>query len=300
MALPAAASGQLSARLAGLEPFVDGVIAQQIVTREVAGAVVAVVHRDRTVLLRGYGHADIAADRPVDPAQTLFRPGSVSKLLTWALLMQQVEAGRVGLDDDVGRWLDFPLSSFESEPVRVRHLLNHSSGFNEVSGIITRDPATLKPFREWMREKAPRRLWPAGTEVAYSNYGSALAGIIVEEATGLPFVEAADARLFAPLRMLSTTFREPLPPALARRMATGYRMEEGQLVAQTPEWISAIGPAGSVSTSAPDMLRFMRMLLNGGKLDGARVLKPETVRFLMADSMASAPGFSGMGNGFFV
>ncbi|MFN3369978.1 MAG: serine hydrolase domain-containing protein [Sphingomonadaceae bacterium] len=287
-------------RLSGLGDFVDGVMAQQLASREVAGAVVTIVHDDRVILSRGYGKADVARGQAVDPETSLFRPGSVSKLFTWILLMQLVEQGRVGLDDDVNRYLDFTIPPFAGQPVRVRDLLTHSPGFNETSGIITRDAAQLKPFREWMRANLPRRLWPAGTEIAYSNYGSALAGIIVEQVTGQPFEQAAEQRLFAPLGMRATTFAEPLPSALAPHLATGYRLEQGRFVAQLPERISAIMPAGSATTSAPDMARFMRMLLNEGRLDGRRVLAPASVRFLMADGMANAPDLPGMGHGFIV
>lgn len=284
-----------AARLAGLGDFVDGVLAQQLATREVAGAVVTVVHRGRVVLSRGYGLADVDKGVPVDPAQTLFRPGSVSKIFTWIALMQQVEQGRVRLDADVNDYLDFRIPAFEGQPVRVRDLLSHSPGMSDVPGIITRDPAKLAPFAAFMRAHVPARLWPAGTEISYSNYGAALAGYIVERVSGEAFADYTDRHLFAPLGMASTTFREPLPPALGPRMAVGYKYEKGRFVAQPAELISAIMPAGSGTTSGADMGRFMAALLGT-----PRVISPASLALLTSDSRRNAPGLPGMAHGFFV
>lgn len=296
----AAPAGTTVQRLAGLDSFVDGIMAQQLMSRELAGAVVTIVHSDRTIFSRGYGMADVAAGRPVEPAETLFRPGSVSKLITWVALMQQVEQGRVDLDADVNRYLDFTIPPFEGKPIRVRDLMAHSPGFSDVSGIITRDPAKLLPFRQWMKANIPGRHWPAGTEVAYSNYGAALAGYIVEQTSGERFDDYVERHIFTPLGMASTSFREPLPPALAPRLAKGYEFEQGRFVAQPPELISAIAPAGSASSSGADMARFMNALLRGGELGGKRILAPASVRFLTSDALANAPALPGMGHGFIV
>lgn len=302
---PAAAAAPSSAsaapfRLNGLSEFIDGAVAAQIAGREVAGAIVTVVQGDRVLLTRGYGWADVDRGVAMDGSQTLVRPGSVSKLFTWVLLMREVGSGRVDLDADVNRYLDFRIPELDGRPIRVRDLLSHSPGFSDVPGIIVRDRAKLTEMADFLKAKLPQRLWPAGTEVAYSNYGAALAGYIVERVSGETFEDYADRHLFVPLGMTSTTFREPLPGAWAPRMALGYKLEQGGFVAQPPEWISAIAPAGSATTSAPDMARFMRALLNGGRVGGTRILRPESVRLLMRDSIRNAPGLPGMAHGFFV
>lgn len=285
---------------AGLDHFIDGVVAQQIMAREVAGAVVTIVKDGQIVFNRGYGFADVENGIAVDAAHSLFRPGSVSKLLTWAALMQQVEAGRVDIDADVNTYLDFAIPPFSDEPIRVRHLLTHTPGMSDAPGIITRDPAKLLAFRDWMKANLPRRVWPAGTEVSYSNYGAALAGYIVEQVTGTDFDSYVEANLFAPLGMMATSFREPLPAPLAARLVRGYRLEGGRFVAQPDELISAIAPAGSASSSGPDMARFMMAILNQGSLDGHRFLQPDSVQFLLSDAAAMAPDLPGMAHGFFV
>lgn len=291
-----AAAAPLPARLASLEDFVDGVVAQQLASREVAGAVVTVVHKGQVVFTRGYGFADIATRTPVDAQRTLFRPGSVSKLFTWISLMQQIEAGKVDLDADVNRYIDFKIPDFQGQPIRVRDLFQHTPGMSDVPGIIVDDWAKVKPYPEFLKNNIPKRLWAPGTEASYSNYGAALAGYIVERVTGIPYADYVERRVFAPLGMTSTTFREPIPPALAPRLATGYRFVDGKLTTKAPEYLSSIMPAGSAVTSAPDMARFMMAMLSGGK----GILKPKSLAFLQSNSHANAPGFPGIAHGFIV
>jgi CubicO group peptidase (beta-lactamase class C family) len=298
-AAPVAAPVQ-PAGVAGLEDFVDGVMAQQLATREVAGAVVTVVYRGNILFSRGYGFADVDKGVAVDGQRTLFRPGSVSKMFTWTALLQQVELGRVSLDADVNDYLDFRIPAFEGQPIRVRDLMSHSVGMSDIGGITAPSPDKLVPYTEWIKAHVPQRLWPAGTEISYSNYGTALAGYIVERVSGEPFADYVERHIFAPLGMASTTFREPLPAALAPHMATGYRVTDGRFVAQPFELFSPVMPAGSASSSGPDMARFMTALLNGGTLGKARILKPESVRLLAADARANAPDLPGMAHGFFV
>lgn len=303
-ALPAAAQTRpapaAAPQLAGLADFVDGVMAQQIATREVAGAVVTVVQDGKVLFARGYGFADVDKGIAVDPRSTLFRPGSVSKMFTWAALLQQVERGKVSLDADVNTYLDFRIPEFEGKPIRVRDLFAHTPGMSDTGGITAPTPDKLVPYTEWMRTHVPKRLWAPGTEVSYSNYGAALAGYIVERVSGEPFADYVEKHVFAPLGMASTTFREPLPARLAPRMTRGYTFKDGRFSAEPFELYSNIMPAGSGTSSAPDMARFMMAMLNGGALGKARILKPESVKLLMSDSVANTPGLPGMAHGFFV
>jgi CubicO group peptidase (beta-lactamase class C family) len=299
-AAPARSGAIDPARLRGLADFVDGVMAQQIAAREVAGAVVTVVHGGKVLFTRGYGYADIDRGRPVDPMRTLFRPGSVSKLFTYTSLMQQVELGRVNLDADVNTYLDFRIPPFEGKPIRVRDLMQHSEGMSDVGGIITRKPEDLPDYRDWIKKHIPQRLWAPGGEISYSNYGVAVAGYIVERVSGERFEDYVERHIFQPLGMNSTTFREPLTGAMHDNMALGYRLVDGRFVAQPWEYVRAIVPAGASSATAPDMARFMLALLNGGSLGNARILKPGSVQFLFTDSLSNAPHLQGMAHGFYV
>ncbi|MES2453755.1 MAG: serine hydrolase domain-containing protein [Pseudomonadota bacterium] len=289
-----------AARLASLPTFIDGVVAQQIATRQVAGAVVTVVHKGKVLFTRGYGYADIAKRVPVDAQSTLFRPGSVSKLLTWAALMQQVELGKVDLDADVNRYIDFAIPPFEGKPIRVRDLFSHSPGMSDLDYGEPDLLAHPRDYRDYLKKHIPARLWAPGTEISYSNYGAALAGYIVERVSNEPFPDYVDRHLFKPLGMNTTTFREPLPEAWARHMALGYGFKDGRLAAKPYENFSFIMPAGSAAATAPDMARFMLAMLARGTLGGARILSPASVDLLESNSLANAPHLEGMAHGFMV
>jgi CubicO group peptidase (beta-lactamase class C family) len=294
------APARSAASLSGLPDFIDGVLAQQIATREVAGAVVTIVRDGKVILSRGYGFADIDRGITVDPERTLFRPGSVSKLFTWVALMQQIERGAVSMDADINAYLDFHVPPFDGRPVTVRDLFQHTPGMSDVGGISTADPESVIPYGEWLKVNIPQRVWAPGTEISYSNYGASLAGYIVERVSGEPFADYTERHIFRPLRMMSTTFREQLPPELRARSALGYKFVDGRFVAQPFEFYGVIMPAGSASAPGSDMSRFMLAILGGGQLNGVRILSPASVRLLMSDSFANAPDLEGMAHGFMV
>jgi CubicO group peptidase (beta-lactamase class C family) len=287
-------------RLAGLSDFVDGVVAEQIVKREVAGAVITVVHGRKVLFTHGYGYADIDKKRFVDPQRTLFRPGSVSKLFTWTALMQQVEAGKVNLDAPVEQYLDFKLPPSRFKPMRVRDLMTHTAGFGDQSAIFVKSQAELIGFRNWMKANRAMLVREPGAEISYSNYGAALAGYIVEQVSGQSFNDYVEDHIFRPLGMQNTTFQEPLPPRLASDVATGYKVDHGRFLAKGFEFVGNIGPAGSSSATGPDMARFILAMLNNGASGANRILKPTSVHLLESDAFKNAPNLPGFAHGFMV
>jgi CubicO group peptidase (beta-lactamase class C family) len=117
-----------------LESFVDGLVREPMTANNIAGATVSIVRDGRIVLKKGYGFADIATGRRVDPDATLFRIGSITKTFTWIAVMKALEAGRLTLDDPVNQHLPdelrIPDEGF-TEPIRIRHLMTHSPGFED-------------------------------------------------------------------------------------------------------------------------------------------------------------------------
>lgn len=282
------------ARLAGLPEFIDGVMAQQIATREVAGAVVTVVSGGKVVFSKGYGYADVDRKIPVDAEKTLFRPGSVSKLFTWTALMQQVEKGRVKLDDDVNKYLDFKIPATFKKPILVRDLFTHAPGLEDRGGITVESTADFVPLGTFLKNNIPTRVRDSGVESSYSNYGSAIAGYIVQRVTGEAFPDYVDRHIFGPLGMKNTTFREPLTGTNAENMALGYEVKDGRFIAKPFELYGNIMPAGSASATGPDMARFMLAQLGDGSLGDARILKPETMKLMRETLHKNAPSLPGM------
>ncbi|WOF42013.1 beta-lactamase family protein [Sphingopyxis indica] len=257
-----------------VEAWLDGFMPYALARGQVAGAVVTVVRGDGVVLEKGYGFADVASRKPVDPATTLFRPGSVSKLFTWTAVMQQVEAGKLDLDADINQYLDFKIPPYEGKPITLRNIMTHTPGFEEsIRYLISSDPKAVMPLQDYARKALPERVFAPGSTPAYSNYATALAGYIVQRVSGEDFDSYVDRHIFTPLGMTYASFRQPLPKALQPYMSSGYATSTGKA---KPFEIVVPGPAGALSASGDAMGKFMIAHLNNGGV----LLKPETARMM--------------------
>ncbi|HEV2597158.1 serine hydrolase domain-containing protein [Sphingopyxis sp.] len=276
-----------------LEAWMDGYLPYALERGRIPGAVVVVVRGGQVVLEKGYGFSDVAKRAPVLPETTLFRPGSVSKLLTWTAVMQQVEAGKIDLDKDVNAYLDFKIPPYQGKPVTMRNIMTHTAGFEEsVRYLISSDPKAVMTLKKQMPLALPQRVFAPGTTPAYSNYATALAGYIVERVSGEDFDDYVDNHIFKPLGMAHSSFRQPLPANLVPHMSKGYPDVTGK--AQPFEMVIP-APAGSLSASGADMAKFMIAHLN----DGAGLMKPETAE-QMHDFKAPGVGpLNSMALGFY-
>ena len=278
---------------ADFETFLDALIPSQLQNRNIAGAVVSVVKDGQVLFQKGYGYADFEAKKPVLADQTLFRPGSISKLFTATAVMQLVEQGKLDLDRDVNDYLDFAIPKTYAEPVTLRRLLTHTAGFEEtLKNLFVAHESDMKPLRTYLVNQLPARVFPPGKIPSYSNYGITLAGYIVERLSGEKFERYIDNHILKPLRMTNSTFDQPLPPQIGLQMSKAYRN-----ASQKPrdfEFVQA-GPAGALSTTAADMTRFMLAFLQDGTVDGATILKPETVRQMETRQLELQPMINGLG-----
>src|SRR5438477_9227675 len=108
--------------------FLDGLMPQQLAREDIAGAVISVVKDGNVLFAKGYGYSDVEKKKPVSVDNTLFRPGSISKLFTWTAVMQQVEQGKLDLDRDVNEYLDFKIPATYPQPITLRNAMTHTSG----------------------------------------------------------------------------------------------------------------------------------------------------------------------------
>src|SRR3984893_15926021 len=275
------------------EAFLDALIPSQLQTRNIAGAVVSVVKDGQVLFQKGYGYADFEAKKPVLADQTLFRPGSISKLFTATAVMQLVEQGKLDLDRDVNDYLDFAIPKTYPEPVTLRRLLTHTAGFEEtLKNLFVPDARNMRPLRDYLVAAMPARIFPPGKVPSYSNYGLTLAGYIVERVSGEPFEKYIAAHILDPLRMEHSTFAQPLPEALEANMSQGYlAAEQGS---RKFEFVTT-SPAGALSATATDMSRLMLAFLGDGTLEGATILKPESVRAMELRQFELHPDLHAMG-----
>jgi len=285
-----------------VEAFVDGVVNNSMKSARSASGVVAVMKDGKMIFAKGYGFVDIANRIPVDPETTLFRPGSISKLFTWVAVMQQVEQGKLDLDTDINQYLQsFNVEdSWPGQPVTLRHIMTHTAGFEDgFLGYLIIDEATrIMPLEQSLAKYQPRRVNAPGQHTAYSNWATALAGLIVSDISGLSFNDYVQQNIFNVLGMNNASFEEPLPPNLNANMAKAYGYSEGRYKEMNYEIISNFGPAGAAAITAYDMATFARALLNGGAIDGKRILKKETLQKMIDDGFAHDERVRGMGLGF--
>jgi CubicO group peptidase (beta-lactamase class C family) len=277
---------------ADADAWLDGFMPYTLESNDIAGAVVIIVKDGQVLAQRGFGYADVAARKPVDPATTMFRAGSISKLFTWTSIMQLVEQGKIDLDADVNQYLDFKIPPYQGKPITVRNLMTHTPGFEEAFKGGIRFSGQVPPLGEVLKQMLPQRVYAPGTTPAYSNYGAGIASYIVQRVSGLPFEEYVERNIFAPLNMTHSSFRQPLPAQLAPFMSQGYPKAS---VEPKPYELISIPGAGSVAVSAADMAKFMIAHLN----QGAGLMKPETALLMHAPTHVTVPGTDRMALGFY-
>jgi hypothetical protein len=144
----------------------------------------------------------------------------------------------------------------------------------------------------------PARVRPPGVITSYSNYGTALAGYIVEVVSGLPFETYVKDYIFNPLRMAHSTFVQPPPADLAEHMSVGYKYEKGVFKADEFELIHGMTPAGSMSASGTDMARFMIAHLQRGQFEDTQILEEKTANIMHSRLFTHDPHIVGNAHGF--
>jgi CubicO group peptidase (beta-lactamase class C family) len=279
------------------EAWLDGFVSSALKAQDIAGCVVVVVKDGKVLLSKGYGYSDVASRKPVDPDTTLFRPGSISKLFTWTAVMQLVEQGKVDLDDDINKYIDFRITGRDGMPITVRHLMTHRAGFEEgIKHLIVFTPEAGLNTESYLKRWVPKRIYRPGSVPAYSNYGTALAGYIVERVSGMPFETYIEKNIFEPLAMKNATFRQPLPNAMRKSMSKGYLSGSGPA---KPFELISIPAAGSLSVTGGDMAQFMIAHLQKGRLGTAQILKPETALLMHNSANQFLPDLDSLALGFY-
>ncbi|WP_419999710.1 serine hydrolase domain-containing protein [Streptomyces boninensis] len=261
-ALLSGATPSEAAAPADVEALVDDAIAGHLKDDRIPGAAVTVVSGGKTILKKGYGVADVDTKAPVNADRTGFFLGSLAKLFTAQSASQLVAKGDLDAKTDVNKYLrkvDVP-NTYPGRPVTLNHLLTHTAGFD--SDLVGRNKAEagdVESLADSLTERRPPRVRAPGKLTAYDNYGYALAGQLVADASGQDFPGYVDKHILKPLGMSNSTVTQPQPKRIATRLARGYRPsgdsgwteDKGQYGAWSPA-----GP-GAVSTAA-DMGRWMK------------------------------------------
>lgn len=281
----------------------DSIIMQAIADGEMPGAVLAVVRHGKLAYLQAYGNRSVYPDTIPMTVNTVFDLASVSKCVsTTTAVMQQIEAGRIRLNDPVWRyipgfrpWTD--PETGDTASIQIRHLLTHSSGIDAYVSV----PSYVKRYGSGTPDSLIRhiarecgRQFRPGTGLNYSCLNFVTLQHIVEQVSGQPLHEYAAEHIFGPLGMQSTGYAPDgnLPEEIRQRCAPTEIQPDGSvLLGAVHDPIARIinrgisGNAGVFST-AEDLARFCAALMNGGSVDGKRILSPATIR-----TMARVPDF---------
>jgi CubicO group peptidase (beta-lactamase class C family) len=271
--------------------------------QELPHAAISVVADGEIIFRKGYGFLNKETRAGIEPEVTLFRTGSVAKIFTWTAIMQLYEKGLLDLDADINLYLDFDIparlkghgGNQTPAPITMRHLMTHSAGFEDVlDGLFSFQPQPA--LRDYLMERIPERIFPAGEIMAYSNYGTSLAGYIVERISGMSFEDYTEQNIFRPLGMNRSTFRQPVPVNLRSDVVTAYRKIDGEFQPARFEHMPA--PAGGLSTTAGDMALYMFALLHQGTNPFGTLMQPQTLDSMFAIQKTYHPLLGGMTLGF--
>jgi uncharacterized protein YbbC (DUF1343 family) len=242
------------------------------------GGVVAVGYRGSLVHLHPFGRLTYDADAAPVTADTLYDLASLTKVVaTTTMAMILVDEGRLDLDRPVQQFLP-GFQGPGKEAVTVRHLLTHSSGLAAVAPLY-KELRGRTAFVE--RIQSMDLVYPPGSRSTYSDLGIILLGEILERVAGQPLEDFVRERIFAPLGMRETTFRPPaeLRPRIAPTEFDPWRgrLVHGEVHDENAFALGGVAPHAGLFSTAGDLARFAQMLLDGGALDGRRIVSRETV-----------------------
>jgi methyl acetate hydrolase len=294
----AALTGAAGAQTSPASATIDASLKSAVENKDVPGVVALVTDKKGVLYENAFGVADVATGRPLK-TDALFRIASMTKPITSTALMQLVEQGKIALDDPAEKYLPElknpqVVESFDAKtgeyklrpaakPATVRNFLTHTSGLAyPFTSAIWRD---FKPKAGEKYAFGGPMLFDPGTRWHYST-STDVVGRLVEVVSGQKLEEYFHDHIFVPLKMNDTSYNVPEakgPRLVAQQQRDGAKMD-GPVVLQNPQQpgltiANPIGGGGLAST-ADDYGRFMRMILNEGELDGARVLKAETVKLM--------------------
>jgi CubicO group peptidase (beta-lactamase class C family) len=264
---------------------IDDVIQKAIAEHRLPGAVVWVEHGGE-IYWKAYGQRSLVPTVEPMTRDTVFDAASLTKVLAGTpAMMLLVERGKVDLDAPVSTYI--PEYTGDKGKITVRELMTHTSGLPP--GVSTRT--------HWHGTETALRLAVAlklqsapGTTFRYSDINFFTVGEIVARVSGMPLDKFCAQEIYGPLKMTDTGFLPPHSkiPRIAPTEMTGGVMLRGTVHDPTARFMGGVAGHAGLFTTAPDMARFARMMLNMGELDGVRIFQPETVKLMT--SVQTPPG----------
>ncbi|MDZ5671553.1 MULTISPECIES: serine hydrolase [Bacillus] len=259
-----------------IESFADPLFEEKMKKYNVNGSSFVVVHDGKVVVNKGYGYADKEKKIPVTK-DTVFQIASVSKTFTALAVMQQVDKGKLKLDQDVQKYLGgLKIPNQTGKPLTLFDMLTYTSGvdFPDLTNITGPEYINNNiPMKEFFSKHMPTVIRPPGEAYTYDNVSFALAGLAVENVTSTSFSKYMEKNIFKPLNMKSTSMS--FTPDLLERMATHY----GPTGDPIPTSGSGLRdtPQGGILSTAEDMSKYMIMQLQKGKFKDKEIVSEKSI-----------------------
>lgn len=275
--------------------YVDSVATAAVSEHRTPGVSIAIVKNGRTILAKGYGHADLENDVPATP-ETVYRIGSVTKQFTASAIMRLVEQGKLSLDDSLQRF--FPNYPAQGNRVAVRNLLNHTSGIRSYTSM---GPKWQRLMRLDLAPDSMLALFAPepfdfkpGDEWRYDNSGFFLLGMIIEKVSAKTYGQYLQDEFFTPLHLTGTVYCEQAP--LIRHRAQGYAPRpNGEFTNAAPLSMTQPYAAGSLCSTVTDLAAWT-IALSSGKVVSPRSYKEMTTPDTLNNGKPLTYGF-GLGTG---
>jgi CubicO group peptidase (beta-lactamase class C family) len=284
-----------------VEAWADATFQQAFAEKRFSGLAITVVQDDAVIFSRGYGYADYQRMLPLDPERTRLRIGSITKTFTAIAISQLIERGAIGsIDDPANNYLKRDqLPKAAGKDITIRQLLTHTAGFDSRAfGLATEKEFALPLSAAEVRSHRPPIVRAPGERSVYSNYGTAMLAVIVEDVTGKSIRNYFDEHIFRPLQMhdsvLNVTPRPSANLAVPSRFFPDGSAQPQRFFGVHPFF----APVGAIEATPADMGRYMIANLQEGTGASSAVLGPEQFRELHRRIAGNNPATSGFGRVF--
>lgn len=285
-----------------LKNFMDEKIPELMSKYHVLAFMFSYVKGDKILFNKGYGIKKPEATTATDAENDVLVVGSVAKVIVLTAIIQQIDQGKLQLDDDVNKYLDFKIENSFNKKITIKNLLQHTAGFEDTfGGQAVTEPSDRYTLKEYVKNYVPHVVYPPGEITSYSNYGYNLLAHIVERTSGKDFDEYAKGNIFAPLEMDRSEFvKNTLLGDLKNNFIRGFSYSSKTNTYKEQKYIGywIAYPAGALVTNTRDLGNFMLMYLNGGTFKGKKILSPESLQAAREEVFTPHKDLSGQALGF--
>lgn len=280
-----------------LESKLDSLFEITMQEQKIPGAALIIVKDGKTLLKKGYGFTTLGEEiNYVHPDSTIFRIGSITKSFTALGLLQQVDRKKIKLDENINRHLhSLQIPDTFNKSVTPFNLLTHSAGFDEVGGRRVFNEEERIPLADFLQTKL-KRIREPGAVTAYSTYGIALAGLLIEDLSKQNLEAYMKKNIWEPAGMNMTSI--DLPESHGIHTSLGYEIYNNINIPQPWEWYHTF-PASSINSTASDMGKYMKLLLNKGSIDNNKILSDSLTQKMLSQQLAIHPQADGFTFGLY-